>query len=221
MGASTTTLLTDSSRQTSLKSTPVFRNLVLRTALLPLVVLALLVTFQAQSNAQSITAGDVTGTVTDPTGAAIPGATVTLTNVNTNASQHAATNLEGSYRFAFVAPGSYKITVSATGFQTQQHSGVNVSAGQPTPANIELALAGATQTVDVVEAGASVQTQNADVATNFNQNMIDNLPNPGGDITYFAQTVAGRGDEHRRGQREFLSRRHAGNIQSVHYQWHE
>ena len=191
MGASTTTLLTDSSRQTSLKSTPVFRNLVLRTALLPLVVLALLVTFQAQSNAQSITAGDVTGTVTDPTGAAIPGATVTLTNVNTNASQHAATNLEGSYRFAFVAPGSYKITVSATGFQTQQHSGVNVSAGQPTPANIELALAGATQTVDVVEAGASVQTQNADVATNFNQNMIDNLPNPGGDITYFAQTAPG------------------------------
>ena len=188
--ATTTTLLRRADMQTAVNSKPIVRNSLLRTSLL-LAVLALLVTFQAQSNAQSIIAGDVTGTVTDPTGAAIPGAMVTLTNVNTNTSQRVTTNIEGSYRFAFVAPGSYKVTVSATGFQTQQHPGVIVSAGQPTPANVQLALAGATQTVDVVESGASVQTQNADVATNFTQNMIDNLPNPGGDITYFAQTAPG------------------------------
>src|SRR3984885_11085191 len=163
----------------------------LRTSLLLLAALSLLVSFQAQSHAQSITAGDVTGSVTDPTGAAIPGAMVTLTNANTNASQNATTNNEGSYRFAFVAPGAYRVTASATGFQSQTQAGIIASAGQPTTANIQLAVAGATQTVDVVEAGASIQTQNADVATNFTQNMIENLPNPGGDITYFAQTAPG------------------------------
>ena len=160
--------------------------------LLPLsMVLLLFAMLRVQSPAQSITAGDVTGTITDPTGAAIPGAMLTLTNVNTNASQRAATNGEGSYRFAFVTPGAYSVTVSATGFQNQTQAGVIVSAGQPTPVNIQLAVAGASQTVDVVEAASSLQTQNADVATNFNQSMIDNLPNPGGDITYFAQTAPG------------------------------
>src|ERR1700733_1349452 len=163
----------------------------LRTSLLLLAALSLLVSFQAQSHAQSITAGDVTGSVTDPTGAAIPGAMVTLTNANTNASQNATTNNEGSYRFAFVAPGAYRVTASATGFQSQTQAGIIASAGQPTTANIQLAVAGASQTVDVVESGTSVQTQNADVATNFNQQMIENLPNPGGDITYFAQTSPG------------------------------
>jgi len=144
-----------------------------------------------QSFAQSITAGDVTGTISDPTGAAIPGATVTLTNVNTNASQSGTTNAEGSYRFAFVTPGVYRVAATATGFQSQTQAGIIVSAGQPTPANLQLAVAGASQTVDVVEAASAVQTQNADVATNFNQQMIENLPNPGGDITYFAQTSPG------------------------------
>ena len=144
-----------------------------------------------QSFAQSITAGDVTGTISDPTGAAIPGATVTLTNVNTNATQSGTTNAEGSYRFAFVTPGVYRVAATATGFQSQTQAGIIVSAGQPTPANLQLAVSGASQTVDVVEAASAVQTQNADVATNFNQQMIENLPNPGGDITYFAQTSPG------------------------------
>src|SRR5271168_2751578 len=74
-GATTTSLLRDAGRLTALNSTRVFRSsATLRTSLLLLTVLALLVTFQAESNAQSITADDVTGTVTDPTGATIPGA---------------------------------------------------------------------------------------------------------------------------------------------------
>ena len=143
------------------------------------------------SNAQSIISGDVTGTVTDATGASIPGATVTLTNASTNAAQTVTTNADGTYRFAFVPPGTYRISVSATGFQSQQHPGVSVSAGQPTPVNVQLAVAGGTQTVDVVEAASAIQTENADVATTFNTEMIANLPNPGGDITYFAQTAPG------------------------------
>src|SRR5580658_1350116 len=169
-----------------------FRNSVmLRTSLLLLVGIGMLIAFSAQSLAQSVTAGDVTGIVTDPSGAAIPGATVTLTNVSTNTSQTQTTNGDGSYRFAFTQPGTYKVTASATGFQTQQQTGITVTAGQPTTAGIQLTVAGASQTVDVVEGASEIQTQNADVSTTFNQNMIENLPNPGSDLTYVAQTAPG------------------------------
>src|ERR1700733_5821074 len=127
----------------------------------------LLAALAVSSHAQSIISGDVTGTITDASGAAIPGATVTLSNVNTNANQTVTTNADGSYRFAFVSPGTYKLAVSATGFQTQQQANVSVAAGQPTPVNVQLAVAGATQTVDVVESASSLHTENADVATNY------------------------------------------------------
>ena len=151
----------------------------------------LLTTLAFHSRAQSIISGDVTGTVTDPSGGTVPGAAVTLTNVNTNTSQKATTNNDGSYRFSFLPPGNYRVNVTASGFQSQSLPGVLVTAGQPTTANVQLAVAGASQTVDVVEGASILQTQNADVATNFNTEMIENLPNPGGDITYFAQTAPG------------------------------
>jgi hypothetical protein len=162
-----------------------------RNLLLLFAAVCLIVTLSVPTRAQSIIAGDVTGTVTDPSGGAIQGATVTLTNVNTNTSQQTTTNAGGSYRFAFVPPGNYQIDVSATGFQGQQHPGVVVTAGQPTTVGVQLKLASASQTVEVVAAGSGVQTQNADVATNYNAEMVANLPNPGGDITYFAQTAPG------------------------------
>src|SRR5579863_5926603 len=160
-----------------------------RAALVAAVVISLF--FANITWGQSITAGDVTGIVTDPSGAAVPNAAVTLTSVDTNTSRKSTTNAEGNYQFAFVAPGDYKITVSANGFQTQARSGLAVSAGQPATLNVQLAIASASQTVDVVEAAAAIETENADVGTTFNREMIRDLPNPGGDLTYVAQTAPG------------------------------
>jgi hypothetical protein len=145
-----------------------------------------------QSSAQSITAGEVTGTVTDPSGAAVPNASVTLTNVNTNSAQQATTNAEGSYKFAFTVPGVYKINVTSGGFQAAERSGVNVVPGSPTPVDIQLTLGGGPNTtVNVVEAAAVLQTENADDTTTFSAELIQDLPNAGGDLTAVAQTVTG------------------------------
>ena len=142
-------------------------------------------------SAQSITSGDITGTVTDPSGAATPKAAVTLKNAQTNATQSTTTSEQGTYRFAFLPPGTYNVSVKATGFQPAQVSGVAVTAGQPAVADVKLKVATSSTTVEVSASSEVIQTGNADVNTTFNQQMIQNLPNPGGDITYFAQTAPG------------------------------
>lgn len=153
--------------------------------------LCLLAAVSISSYAQSVTSGDVTGTITDQSGAVVPGATVTLTNVSTNIAQTSTTNSDGNYRFAFVVPGTYKVDVNANGFQKQERPGVAVLAGQPTAVSFQLMVAGATQTVDVVEAPTALQTENADVSSGVSEEMIANLPNPGNDLTYFVQTAPG------------------------------
>jgi hypothetical protein len=75
---------------------------------------------------------------------------------------------EGTFRFVFVPPGTYKLTVSAQGFQTTQHTGIMVDAGQPTAASVRLQVATASQTVNVVEAPEVLQSENADVSTTYN-----------------------------------------------------
>ena len=144
-----------------------------------------------QLAAQSITSGDVTGIVTDPGHAAIPNASVTLKNVDTNLQQTTTTNEQGTYRFAFVQPGTYNVSVSASGFGAQEHGGVIVTPGQPSTANFQLPLAGVSTTIEVLESPAVIQTENADATTHFAAQQIENMPNPGGDITYVAQTAPG------------------------------
>jgi hypothetical protein len=156
-----------------------------------LIVLGVCLLGTTRSSAQSITSGDVTGIVTDPSGAAVPNASVTLTNVNTNSVQKATTNAAGSYSFAFTTPGAYKVEISASGFQTTDRTGLNVNAGSPTTVDVQLAVATASTSVNVVEAPPLLQTENADTGTNVNAQMIQDLPNAGMDLTFFAQTTPG------------------------------
>src|SRR5215210_4817061 len=71
--------------------------------------------------------GSITGQVTDPNGAALPGATVTLKNVETNAETTATATDDGSYNFPLVQPGKYTLTVSQEGFNTLVREGVEVN----------------------------------------------------------------------------------------------
>jgi hypothetical protein len=105
--------------------------------------------------AQSINAGTITGTVLDPSGAAIPGAVVTITNPVTNYRQTANADASGAYKLVNIPPNQYHVEVSAAGFQTfTQDTAIRTAV--PVSLPIKLAIAGAQTTVEVEAAGADV-----------------------------------------------------------------
>ena len=140
--------------------------------------------------AQSLVTGDLTGTVTDPSGAVVSGASVTAKSTGTGASRTTTTNSNGAYRFSLLQPGNYTVTVTAQGF-SKSESTTSVNVGQATVADLKMAVGASSQTVEVTSAAPLVQADNADLSTNFNQNMIANQPNGGNDLTYIAQTAPG------------------------------
>src|SRR5580698_1741229 len=158
------------------------------TGLLALLVIALMMAPSLM--AQSLVSGDLTGTVTDPSGAVVSGASVSLKSDATGQTRNATTNGSGAYRFSLLSPGSYTITASASGFSKAQ-TVATITVGQATIADLKMAVSNNTQTVEVTTTAPLVQADNTDLSTNFNQTQITNQPNGGNDITYIAQTAPG------------------------------
>jgi len=156
--------------------------------LLSVLVIALLMT--PSLVAQSLVSGDLTGTVTDPSGAVVPNATVTLKNNGTGQSRTTTSTNSGSYRFSLLPPGSYTVTATASNFSKAETT-ANINVGQATVADIKLAVGASSTTVEVTSAAPLVQADNADLSTNFDQNVVANAPNGGNDLTYIAQTAPG------------------------------
>jgi len=142
------------------------------------------------SFAQSLTSGSVTGTVTDPSGAAVPNANVTLKNNDTGATQTTTTNSTGAYRFALLNPGSYSLSVKAPGFQGMQQN-VSVAVGQSSTVDAKLEVASTATTVEVTAQSSILQTDNGNVSTSISPEVIANTPNPGNDLSYYVQTTPG------------------------------
>jgi hypothetical protein len=139
--------------------------------------------------AQSLISGDVSGTVTDPSGAVMPNVPVTLRGTDTGTTQTSATNQSGAYRFSLLKPGHYTVTASQAGFQKAERA-IEVSVGQIVAADLQLTLGSNTQTVEVVSAAPLVSTEPS-LNTAFTSTEVAELPSAGGDITNIANTVAG------------------------------
>jgi len=160
----------------------------LMTGILTLAVVALMIAPSLW--AQSLVSGDITGTVTDPTGAVVAGAMVTAKNNGTGQTVNTKSSSSGSYRFSLLPPGTYTVTANAQGF-TKAQTTAAVNVGQATIADVKLAVGSNSTTVEVTSAAPLVQADNANMSTNFNQTLIANAPNPGNDLTYIAQTAPG------------------------------
>lgn len=140
--------------------------------------------------AQTQTTGDLTGTVTDPSGAVIPSAKVMLKDNAKGSTQDTVSNGDGIYHFYLLPPGSYTVTVAATGFQAISRGAV-VALGQVTNLNIQVSLTQGTQTVTVTEEAPQLQVDNGNFTTSVDEKAVSEVPNPGNDLTYVAQSTPG------------------------------
>lgn len=140
--------------------------------------------------AQSVVTGDVQGSVTDPSGAVVPGAKVELKNPETGFDKTQTTGANGEFRFSLLKPGHYTMIVSSEKFSTVNKQ-VEVQLGQVTPASVALALGASTTTVEVSGEAPLLQTENANMASTVDSRVVQELPNPGGDITFYANITPG------------------------------
>jgi Carboxypeptidase regulatory-like domain len=141
--------------------------------------------------AQGETTSAMVGEVTDATGAAIPRATVTITNRETGLRRSGKTDDEGRFNFPQLQPGTYSVRVDAPGFDPQQSDSVFCGLGQKQAANLTLKVAQSKQTVEVSGAPPLINPENANTSTNLDAPALEDLPNPGGDLTYPLQFAAG------------------------------
>ena len=163
-----------------MKTVSLFR--VLRSRILPFVAAAVLAIVALPTHAQFN--ASLTGSVQDSTGAAIPGATVTLTDTATQQVRTLTTNGSGVYTFNELPPGSYTISATASNFSSATVSNVSVAAETPREVNVTLKPGKANETVTVnADAIAVLQTGDASIGATIDSEEIQRLPIFGSTLT--------------------------------------
>jgi hypothetical protein len=133
------------------------------------------VVFCAGAFAQEFRA-TVQGTVSDQSGASVPGANVTLTNSGTGIEQSTTTNASGLYVFQFLQPGRYRLSATGDGFKTQVRDGIELSLGQNQRIDVALELGAVTETIEVTSEVSLVQTDESSTGATIRAEIKDNLP---------------------------------------------
>jgi hypothetical protein len=158
--------------------------------------------------AQSATSS-LHGTISDPKGAVVPGATVTLNNEATGFSRTVKTDSQGSYQFLEVPPATYVVSVTATGFATTKRGNVVLQVSSPSTLNLVLQVRGVAEVVEVTGEAEMVNTQDATLGNNFNSRQLIDLPSEGRDpaailslqpgVVYLGKTTNDQQDNDSRG----------------------
>jgi hypothetical protein len=145
----------------------------------------------AGAGAQSGTSSALAGTVTDNSGALIPHATVTATDVNTKTARTGETDASGHYLLSQINPATYQITVKASGFGIACAEATPVGVGRTVTVNFTLSVSSASQTVEVTAQQGLLSLDNPNTTTTLEAKTIKSLPNPGQDLTFIAQFAQG------------------------------
>jgi hypothetical protein len=143
------------------------------------------------ASGQGETTSAIAGEVDDPSGAALAGATVTILNAETGLKRTAKTDDAGRFSFPQLQPGMYTVKAEAEGFEPQSSPNVFAGLGQKQTVNFSLRLAAAKAEVTVTGEAPLVNPDNPNTATTLNAPALENLPNPGADMTYPLQFAAG------------------------------
>jgi len=120
--------------------------------------------------------GSILGTVTDPTGAAVGGAKVTVTSQSKNTSVETTTNDSGNYSVTHLIPDTYAIRIEGTGFKTLQFKDIVVNADTGSDVNAQFQVGSASEQVEVTAEAPQLKTDRSDVAIEFNEKYVYDLP---------------------------------------------
>jgi hypothetical protein len=147
-----------------------------------------------------LTTGTISGTVADPSGAAVPGATVTAKNVETGGSRATVTGPSGRYELPNLSVGQYEVSASSAGFQTSVRSGISLTVGRIAVVDHALQVGEVTQAVTVTGEASLVETTTATVTQLVDEKRVEELPLRDRDLTQLAflqpgviKSPAGRG----------------------------
>lgn len=133
----------------------------------------------------------VAGTVTDTTGAVIPGASVVLLNVERGSEQEVSTNEAGNYAYPDITPGTYTVRVSSDGFQTREVTDLQVQVGQRAAVNVELEVGQVTEVVTVEAAAVLLETESNAIGTVVDSERVNELPLNGRNFLELALLAGG------------------------------
>ncbi|MGD0619748.1 MAG: carboxypeptidase regulatory-like domain-containing protein [Bryobacteraceae bacterium] len=141
--------------------------------------------------AQGETTSAIVGSVTDQTGAAIAGAQITITDEATGFRRSITTDDSGRYSFPQLRPGVYSVKAESDHFAPQRKDSVPAALGQRQTVDFKLSLATANEEVLVTEKAPLINPENPNASTTLNARSLEDLPNPGGDMTWPLQFAAG------------------------------
>ncbi len=153
--------------------------------------LACLFLIPSSAMGQARIEGQLSGTVADPSGAAVPDASLTLSQAATGFSLTVTSNASGAYVLPNLPPGTYKLTVNAKGFTPSVYDEVVVYTGRTTDLSVGLKVGTSAQTVEVSAASEVLETSTNTLATTVSADSIQDLPLGGRDVLPFAQLVSG------------------------------
>lgn len=161
-----------------------------RTPLLVSTLIFLLAVFAVPAMAQTNKA-TIVGTVTDPGGAVVSGATVKVTNVNTNAERQVSTSDDGTYVVALLDIGVYKVAVSASGFKEALRDNITLQVGDRLPIDVQLTTTGASEVVTITAAAPIVQSESSERGSVITGREVTELPLTGRNFTQLATLTPG------------------------------
>ena len=160
----------------------------IRVTLLAIAVVSIM---QTSAWAQGETTSAIVGQVRDTTNAVVPGATVTIASPETGLRRSAKTDDAGRFNFPQLKPGSYSVKVEAQGFEPRQNDNVVSGLGQKQTVDFTLKVARSNETVEVSSEAPIINPENANTSTTLSAPALEDLPNPGGDMTYPLQFAPG------------------------------
>ncbi len=168
--------VTMAGKQDAQRQTGRWSNRIMGRALaIRLAVLGMFLLLVTGAQGQGIT-GSITGTVTDTTGAAVPGATVTITQIDTNAVHTVATSDAGTYTVTQLPPGHYTVKIDKPAFKSFKQTSITLQIDQTVQISPQLSVGGSQQTVEVTDTPPAIQTEDSSVGSVIDSQAIQNTP---------------------------------------------